>query len=182
MPRHPLSCGVPSIAQSPVPAGRIDSRLPGRAAERLDSLEPFLVISGLDHADDRPANWSNTDEFQNIALKARLAVLEKEPSIDEAWHTHGHDQTCRLSLQWSRGRVRRAGRECEIRSRDLFKKNLQIGRHVAEPERIDDHQMIGPFDCVLRFPELRRECSVCSASKSGGLRMCVRSLSKKGVL
>src|SRR6516165_984130 len=97
-----------SIAGSPVHAlVATVFRLPSRVPERLDLREPLPMIRGLDHADDRLADRPNADKFQNIALQARHAVLEKEPPIDQPRHAHGHDQACRFSLQWSCGWLRR---------------------------------------------------------------------------
>lgn len=96
-------------------------------AERFDDFKPFPVVGGLHRADDRLADWSNADESQNVALKAYHAVFEKEPTIDESRHAHCYDQTRRFSFRRSCGRVRRARRKREVRSRNLFKKGLQIG-------------------------------------------------------
>jgi hypothetical protein len=51
-------------------------------------------------------------------------------------------------------------RDGEARPEHLLEKTLQHRRHGAEPERVDDYQVVGPADGLLALTDRRRQLGV----------------------
>jgi hypothetical protein len=85
-------------------------------------------------------------------------VRAEVPAIDERRHAHRHDDPRRSALEQLGARAALAAdADREPRPRDLLEEAFEKRRHVAEPEREDQHQVLGPGDVLLRLGENRRQ-------------------------
>lgn len=80
-----------------------------------------------------------------------------EPPVRQGRHPHGDHQAGAASAQQSRPQgVARRRVDRETGARDLLQETLQHRRHVAEPERVDEDQVLRPGNRLLRGHDGRR--------------------------
>src|SRR5689334_887601 len=117
-------------------------------AELADALHPFAAMpdSLVDAAHDGMADRRHPGEGEDVSLQALQAVGAIVEPIEGRRHPHGHDnpggsteeQPLREALAHLPDREARAG--------DLFEEPLEQRRHIAEPEWIDEDEVLGPAD------------------------------------
>src|SRR5205807_4760292 len=94
------------------------------------------------------------------SLQALEAVGEKIPAVKPGRHSNCDDDACRLAGEQPRPWPRVLARDGKARPEHLLEKALQHRRHGAEPERVDDHQVVGPADSLLALTDRRRRLEI----------------------
>ena len=137
-------------ARHGLPAQRRQLAQPrSRAPASIESTEPISVS-----CDRRDA-----DEAQDVALQRLDAVGAEIPAVDQRRHAHRDHQARRAAVEplLANG-LRRRRVEREARPRHLLQKALQQRRHVAQPERKEQHEVLRPSGSSA--------CAACSAAGS----------------
>ena len=130
--------------------------LRAEAFERGAASDPPAAVLVLDEADQRAADRRDADEAQDVALERADRVRAEVPAVEQRRHSHRHDDARRASAAATSRRPSRGGSPtAKPGPRDLLEESLDQRRHVAEPERKDQDQVVGPGDVALRRGERR---------------------------
>jgi hypothetical protein len=95
---------------------------------------------------DRP----NAADPEYSALNRSDAVGAEGAAENYGWHPHGDDRAHRPSLQKTLHLLAGLAQRKAV-AEGLLEKALQFRRKAAEPQRINQDQMIGPQNGLLRF-------------------------------
>jgi hypothetical protein len=145
------------------------SALPALSTQHAHLRNPFLTsaVAAFNHTYQACLDRADTDETKDVARQAREAMGAKVPAIDEGWHAHGDDNARRLPgeqlLRHAAGSVLKG----EAWPQYLLQESLKQRWHRAEPQGLEDHQVISPADC---FCDWRIDSEGCPCSQSSLVR------------
>src|SRR5688572_25383697 len=86
---------------------------------------------------------------REVLLQTLEAVCSEIPTVDEGGHAHCYDDAGASALEQLGPLAIRALADSEPRPVDLLQKAFQQGRHHADPQRVDDDQVLRPCDVLL---------------------------------
>jgi len=126
---------------------------PPEGAQIVQPLRARGTAQIRNTSNERRADGPETHELENVPLQTAQAVRAEIPAIDRCGHAHCDDDASALAAEKFHGPLAEPERaECKAGAHHLFEQRLEQCRHGAEPQRIEDDDVVCPTHEVLALP------------------------------